>query len=158
MRPVKIRHNRIGAEHGHAKAAQLFCQSGFPTAWIAGDYHALRPATGCQGRRRQIRRRRTGETHFLARAGMPESQTPGMQHLTRGLGLYCFGRIELVAQQRIAQVSEMHADLVCPSGVNAHRQQRDIVLRRSPEPCPLAVRGLAAARLGTTAILILAAG
>ena len=79
---------------------------------------------------------------------MAEGQMPGVQHLAWGQLAHRRGRIQLVAQQGMAQMGQMHADLMGTPGMDAHGQQGNLLIRRIPEPFPGGMRGLAAARVG----------
>ena len=67
-----------------------------------------------------------------------------MQHLARGTGRHRGRGVQGVAQQGMAHMRHVDADLVRASGMDAHGHQREILARAAPEHAPVAVGRLAA--------------
>ena len=92
----------------------------------------------------------------LAGRRMGEAEQPGMQGLARKAGDLRAGRpvrataapgaraIDRIADQRMAEMREMHADLVGPAGQQAALEQRRVIRRSGARPdsaSPPACRG-----------------
>lgn len=66
------------------------------------------------------------ETHFVTGAWMAKGELPGVQHLARVIA-GAFAAVELVAQDGMAEVMEMHPDLVGPAAVQGAFDETDLV-------------------------------